>query len=404
MTITSESSVTAPVRSWWQAHLVGAPSRRALRRGLAAYAMTRVFVVLAGAVTVASWAVFDRNEGKVPKSGHLALLDYFALWDGHWYMEIARIGYPRDIPAGVTYEIPEARAAFFPVYPRLVHYLDRILPGGPVLVGVILNLILGAVFVYLVGRIAKRLRNDIVAERAMILVSLFPGSFVLGWAYSEALMLVCAAACLVALMDERWLSAGLWALVATATRPNAVALALACAVVAVPVAWRSRRPGPLVAPLLAPLGYVGFMAFLRWHTGESWAWFRVQREAWDEGTSFGLTVLQHLWELATGPFSSATRLLTGISFVTLVVMVWASRRRPLPMAATAYSYGVLFLMLLPATVTARPRFLFTAFPFLISVAALYREDDDTWWPVTVACLSAGLVAVCALYGVRGAIP
>ena len=38
----------------------------------------------------------------------------------------------------------------------------------------------------------------------------------------------------------------------------------------------------------------------------------------------------------------------------------------------AYIAVVLALMLLPATVTARPRFLFTAFPLFISAAA--------WWP------------------------
>jgi hypothetical protein len=385
-------------------HRTGAPSRRALSRGLSVYVFSRVFVLAAGAVTVANWAVQDRVENKVPKSGHLALLDFFALWDGHWYMEIVRSGYPREIPGGVTYEIPEARAAFFPLYPRVVHVLDRLFPGGPVLVGVILNLVLGAFFVYLVGRLAKRIWNDRVAERAMILASVFPGSFVLGWAYSEAIMLVCVTAALLALLDERWLSAGLWSLLATTARPNALAVALACAVVALAAVRRTRSLRPLIAPLLAPLGYVGFMAFLRLHTGEPWAWFRVQREAWDEGTSFGLTVIQHLWEFATGPFSSPTRMLTGLSLAMMVAMIWAARRRPLPLAASAYSYAVLFLMLLPATVTARPRFLFTAFPLLISVAASFDDDDDTWWPLTVTCLSAALVAITALYGVRGAIP
>ena len=38
----------------------------------------------------------------------------------------------------------------------------------------------------------------------------------------------------------------------------------------------------------------------------------------------------------------------------------------------AYIAVVVALMLLPATVTARPRFLFTAFPLFISAAA--------WWP------------------------
>lgn len=398
------STAGALLAARWASHREGAPSTRALKRGLVAYALSRLFVLASGAVTVASWAVQDRMDKKIPKAGHLALLDYLALWDGHWYMEIARSGYPRTVSPGVTYEIPEARAAFFPLYPRLVHYLDNVFPGGPVFLGVLVNLVLGAFFVYLVGRLAKRLWGDSVAERAMIIVALFPGSFVLGWAYSEAIMLVCVAACLLALLDARWLAAGLWGLLATSARPNALAVVLACAVVAVPAALRTKRLMPLVAPALAPLGYFGYMVFLWQHTGEATVWFRVQREAWDEGTSFGVTAIRHIIELAQGPFSSPTRLLTGISFVLMVAMIVAWFKRPLPLVASTYSFAVLVLMLLPATVTARPRFLFTAFPLLLSVAALYDDDDDTWWPLTMVCLAASLVAVSAMYGVRGAIP
>jgi hypothetical protein len=69
-----------------------------------------------------------------------------------------------------------------------------------------------------------------------------------------------------------------------------------------------------------------------------------------------------------------------------------------------YTIGVLALMLLPKTVTARPRFLFTAFPLIIAIAAWWPKDDDEAWPLLLAVCGAGLVAVTALYGVLGAIP
>ena len=88
----------------------------------------------------------------------------------------------------------------------------------------------------------------------------------------------------------------------------------------------------------------------------------------------------------------------------MVIAVWAVRRHRLPLPHIAYSATVLFLMLLPATVTARPRFLFTAFPLLIPAARVLRDDEDTWWPLTLVVLSSGLVAVTGLYTVFGAIP
>jgi hypothetical protein len=64
-------------------------------------------------------------------------------------------------------------------------------------------------------------------------------------------------------------------------------------------------------------------------------------------------------------------------------------------------------MLVPATVTARPRFLFTAFPLLIGAAWWFeqrRRTDETVWPMTMAACGAGLAALTGLYGVFGAIP
>ena len=76
----------------------------------------------------------------------------------------------------------------------------------------------------------------------------------------------------------------------------------------------------------------------------------------------------------------------------------------------AYAIAVIALMLFPATVTARPRFLFTAFPALIAFAAVWppaRRDggrDGDWWAMLLALNGAGLVAVTTLYGVWAAIP
>ena len=71
-----------------------------------------------------------------------------------------------------------------------------------------------------------------VAARAMVLFAVFPGSFVLSFAYSEATLIVFAAACLIFLVDERWLLAGVMGALATATRPNGLAVVAACVVAA----------------------------------------------------------------------------------------------------------------------------------------------------------------------------
>jgi len=87
-----------------------------------------------------------------------------------------------------------------------------------------------------------------------------------------------------------------------------------------------------------------------------------------------------------------------------VLLVWFAWRRPLPLPMVAYCAGVLVLMWLPSTVTARPRFLYTALPLLICAAAYLHSSRRDWWPYVIGACSAGLVGLTALYGVYGAIP
>jgi Gpi18-like mannosyltransferase len=326
---------------------------------------------MGAAIAVAAQAVVDRTNEVIPDSGLLSLAAILDSWDGHWYLDVVREGYPHHIMPNVSYFVTDARAAFFPMYPRLVHYIDNVLPGGPVSVALGLNLLLGAVFVILAGYLCRGLFDNKTAEKAMILIALFPGSFVLSMAYSEALMLTIVALCFIALRDKHWVWAGILAAMATATRPNGVALVAACAVASIIAIKNDRDWKSLIAPILSPIGFIGFMLFLRQHTTEDWAWFRVQRQAWQEGTSFGATAVQRTFDFFLRPVSSPTSVLTAASVVAMVIALVLARKYKMNLVYWAYTAVVLGLMLIPATVTARPRFLFTAFPLFFPVAGIY---------------------------------
>jgi hypothetical protein len=378
---------------------------RAVVYGLAALVVSRLCVLL-GAGVRASQLVVDANTDGVPRPNSATgmITGVFTSWDGLWYLAIARDGYPRSVPPDITYFQDEARAAFFPVYPLLVRWADRVLPGGDSLAALSVNAALSVVAVVLVGLIARRLAGNEVAARSMVLFAVFPGSFVLSFAYSEATLIVLAAACLLLLMDERWLLAGVVGALATATRPNGIAVVAACAVAAGIAIWRRRDWWALAAVLISPLGFVGFQLWLGAHADEPGVWFRVQREAWKEGTSFGATAVQNTFSFLTDPFASPTDALTAISMVAMVLALVCLWKRPLPAPIVAYVVVVLVLMLLPATVTARPRFLYTAFPLVIPVAWWWPERDRFGWELVLVSCGAGLAALTTLYGVFGAIP
>lgn len=402
-----------------------------------AYVVSRL-CVLVGAAVVASELRVDNNlavtTGSSPDphsstnagSAVRPILDVLTSWDGKWYMDIVRSGYPRHVPDNVTYHINEARAAFFPLFPLLGRAADMVLPFGDVVAVLILNHVLGLIAVVLIGVLAERMFGARVGRTAAVLAAVFPGSFVFSFAYSEALMIALAAATLLMLHEREWVAAGVLAALTTAARPNGVAIVVACAVAAA-LAIRERKEWrALIAPALAPLGFLAFQLYVGVHADEPAVWFRVQREAWGEGVSFGWTAVKNTAEAIIHPATSPTDTITAISVAATVLLVWLAWRARLSWPIYAYSWTVLALMLTPATVTARPRFLFTAFPLLIGAAKWYVErrelhaaehdaagtdtgirhdaGDDQIWSLTMVACGAGLAVLTALYGVFGAIP
>ena len=384
--------------------------RLAMVKGAAAYVVSRVMVIAGSGIVAAQRGVDANVEGVArPEGAQTFIVQVLDSWDGNWYMEIVRGGYPQEIPPNITYFQVEARAAFFPLYPLLVRAFDRVLPGSEVFAGIFVNALLGLLVVLMVGLLARTLFGIKPAERTMILMALFPGSFVLSFAYSEALLILLSAICLYFLYRRQWLFAGVVAALATATRPNGVAIAAAWGVAALIAIWQDREWKALIAPLLAPIGFIAFQWYLRVHTDEDWAWFRVQTEAWAEGTSFGATALQDTFGFLTHPLNSPTDVLTTTSLIAMFALIFTAWKKRLPWPMVAYVVVVLALMLIPETVTARPRFVYTAFPLFLSAGAWWPDDDEaSWahegWTLLIALCAAGLVTLTALYGVYGAIP
>lgn len=87
-----------------------------------------------------------------------------------------------------------------------------------------------------------------------------------------------------------------------------------------------------------------------------------------------------------------------MSIVIGIAALWKVRDR-IPAPAVAYSIGIVVLMVAPATVTARPRFVYSAFPLIIAVAAAWpKRRRDELWQLACSLCGATLVTVVVLYG------
>ena len=359
---------------------------RPLAVPMLAYAASRVVTTLA--VALAGFAT-NRSFHKIVTT-----------WDGRWYERIVLEGYPSHVPDGNFYEGTghhvRSAVAFFPLYPMLTRLIDPVVPGSAAVAGVVVSMIFGATATILVWFLAKAVADRHVADRAAVLFAFSPGAFVMSLVYAEALMITLAAATLLALLRQRWLLAGVLGALATATRPNGTAVAVACAWAAGVAIWQRREWRSLVAPAIAPIGIAGFFAFLWWHTGEPLIWFRVEADGWGERVDFGRNNLGVALAFARAPLGHPNRLVLGLSLLFLVVTVALLVRARLPGIVNAYTAATLALVL-TSHINARPRFVFVAFPLVIALAMWAKRTSFT---VLAATFAASTTLLTIFYGLQ----
>ena len=364
------------------------PDRRTLMRLAAWYAVSRIVVV--GAV-LGGWAL--RPD--------LSLYALLRRLDASWYLDIARFGYAEQAATTAAIDAEGAavlRGAFSPLWPLVVRFVR--VPGVPLEISAtVLAGLLG--FSVVVGSwvLVARLTDRDTADRAALLVAFFPGSVVFSIAYAEALMLCLVVGCLLALQERRWAVAGLLAALATAARPNALALVPACAWAAAMAIRRDADWRSVLAPVLAPLGAIVFHGFLWWRTGRMDAWQLIQRNGWDEQVDLGVHNAQRLGALVRWSDPDPGTVLLGFGVLAVALGAWALWRWRPPGALTLYAVGIIGLAMIARTLGPRPRFVLTALPLVWALAVWLRGERFR----AMLLASTGGLAVCAVLYIVGSV-
>ncbi|MFT4087005.1 MAG: hypothetical protein QM658_07575 [Gordonia sp. (in: high G+C Gram-positive bacteria)] len=300
-------------------------------------------------------------------------------WDGQWMLELAEHGYSgasSTLTDAQGLYTPDTGYAFFPGYPMLVGALAKIPGVSPFGAATTISLVAGCVAAVGVARLgalcARRSPYDVDPQSVgLILVVLFaatPMSIVLNMAYTEALFCALAAWALVGVLSRQWLLAGFCALGVGLVRPTGVAV-IAVVMVA---ALLARRDGPRAwaAVVLAPLGYLGYLAVVAVQTGSPTGWFRIQTDGWDTRFDFGSSTARFVWNSLTSAEDFASVATSFVILVTLGLLVWAFAAS-LPWPVTAYATLVLASVLLSGgLMMSRARLVLPAFVLLIPLAIL----------------------------------
>ena len=346
-------------------------------------------VRLVGLVVLAAMA---RHPGQ--------LTSLLVKWDGSWYLGVARHGYDTALTHRPDGALVNTNIVFFPLYPLLVAAVGAVLGlvHGALLVSLAAGILAG-VAIRSIGELLYDKRTGVIL--AALWGGVLPTAVVESMAYTESLYTALAALTVLFLMKERWPAAGVAAFFAGLTHPTGVAAALTVAVCLVaallrPEGGARRGWAPWVATAMAPLGILGYLAWVGIALGRVDGFTYMEEKGWGSSPSI-VGVWHQITTSATHPLPLGYRVPVFVLAASLVCAVLltvaltrpALRRRGLPMLAFVWFSIGLALFIGPTYFHAEARFLMPDFPLLLPPAVfLARRSLYLSVPVIAACTLA----------------
>ncbi len=355
-------------------------------------------------------------------------------FDAGFYVDIAEHGYWAASTLHTT-----SNWIFLPLFPMLMYPLGHLFGGSDSafnIAGVIISNIAGLVAVTYLYLLVRREFDSHIASRTVIYLALFPTSFYLSAIYPESLFLACAIACIYYARRRSWWLAGVCGALASLTRIQGFLLV-------VPVAWEywqalsnhysplpnmsgmtlsqkafnwvySRLQGPflaaqkpqnwsnLFAVALIPSGLIPFLIYSKIKTGDFLATIHNHHVGWGR-------YLEYPWQLLIDAFSHPHPpdamdwnfwLLNVITIgVFFGFIIWSMRR--LPMIYTLYTFVMVLMPLLTASINSISRYYLVIFPALMLLALWSNNDKQPARHFLILNLFAALQVVFMIFYVLG---
>lgn len=360
--------------------------REDLRAAALPWIASRALVV--GALVLSRF-LFD-EIGRAPRPVQLAQ-GLFA-WDAAFYREIAERGYGA---------LSAESLRFFPLFPLLSKVFGVAFLGHTDVAVVVVANLAALVFAALLHRLVVVETGDrALAVRAAWFGLLFPVAVSLVLGYAEALVMALAVGVFLALRTDRWVVAGSLGLLAGATRPLGVLLALPALVEAVrgwsviDVRARVRRLFAVVGP---PIGLSCFLTYSAIEFGDFLKPLSVQDDPQLRGGFQDpfTRVVDAAKDLFDGDrFGSGSPLIWAILLAAALFVI----ARRLPASYTWYAGATLVLGFTAKNLGSYERYAMSAFPFAIGIALMTKRREAERTVLVVS--AAGLVAysVLAFFG------
>lgn len=297
------------------------------------------------------------------------------MWDGNWYRIIATSGYGPPPHAGDWSTWP-----YFPLLPA-IGWLGHAIGGKYTLTQLAASNVAALFALAGVRRLALPY-GQAAANWAVWLTALFPGAITLAMSYPDSLYLAGTVWAFVLIADARPAWAGVVAVIATASRPNAFVMLVPLALAAFAGVGRTDRPitrsialvvGPSLVFLAAWCGWL-------WHATGDPLVFIGSKSAWVE-----VTIL----DVIRSPLANRYALLhVALSAVLAAPFLVHWRRYPV---AWRVVVGLGVVPSLALGTVGLARYSICCFPLAIAAGDLVTRrlsDRRAWWLLAV---SSGLL-------------
>jgi len=311
----------------------------------------------------------------------------FGNFDGVHYLKIAQSGYAADLSQ-----------AFFPLYPLLIRFfnffpkdnlLDPVLFNDPSYfsTAMVLSIIFFIGALYFTYKLFSENYNKKIAQISILLLLSFPTAFYFGAVYSESLLLLLTVLTFWFTKKDKFLLAGLFAALASATKIQGAILFIFLAV----ELWQKYRNNlseqrkhftkDLLGILIAPLGLIFYMVYLKNTTGDFFYFLSSQPSFGAGRSSLPLIFLPQVIyrylkifltvKVASLAFFNAF-LEFSMTMGTVVVLIMAFKK--MKFSYWIFSLLVVVLPTLTGTFSSMPRYVLMAFMLFPYLAVRYEKN------------------------------
>ena len=307
---------------------------------------------------------------------HVSLEQWIIGGDGVFFRSIAAHGYDHQLIQLTNSSV----FASFPGYPAAIDALAW-LPGISIAAaGFAVTILAGLAAAWGLTTLGLKLTAD--SRISVIMVAIWavaPGCIALSRVHSEALFCALAVWALVALVDRRWLTAGILVMLAGTVRSTALALVAALAVAAlltlIQAARTRQRIGgwwrPVAAVLLAPLGLLGYWAYVAWVTHQPEGWFWIEKHRFHTSFDWGKGTIRVIWDTFLDQ-TSVPGLLVVLAILAAVALTAWSLTERIPVYLHVYTVvvAVVSFGISANWLSEKPRYFLPAVLLALPVARL----------------------------------